>query len=461
MKQLRPLTLTIIVLLTHLTSNGQLISKKESAAIDDILAESSRQFKPSTHLIQHVDILSMTDMKLQENQDVLIEDGVIRKIGKDIQRQGATVIDGTSKYLMPGLTDMHVHLFDNHPLKNTWILNLLINGVTSVRDLYGSPEKLVLRERIGRNEVLAPNLYQSGRIINGIDDKFATYAPTAQKGREIVQAHKKAGYDFIKVYDGLSKDVYKAIVDEANKQDIPVVGHVPDQVTFSGAIDAGQKSIEHLTGYFKWEGSQVKIIDDDYAEVTAESETWNCPTIYNHYLNGSREGAANAVAYAESSGTVPDGISKMWSKRSASASKEVNEIVDKYGASNFESLNRIILNLYQSNAKLIAGTDSGNLPFLVPGYSLHQELKLLSEIGIPTYEVLKMATVNAAQAMNKSDEFGTVEVGKRADLLLLNSNPLENVENLTDKAGLMVRGIWLSKEDIEQLTNEIKLAFGN
>jgi len=135
------------------------------------------------------------------------------------------------------------------------------------------------------------------------------------------------------------------------------------------------------------------------------------------------------------------------------------EIVDKFGQSNFETLKKIVLNLYNSKAKLIAGTDAGNLPLLIPGYSLHQELRIMNEIGIPTYEVLKMTTINAALAMNKDSEFGTVEVGKRADLLLLNSNPLDKIENLQDKNGLMVRGIWVSGEEIKKLADKVKLTF--
>ncbi len=138
-------------------------------------------------------------------------------------------------------------------------MHLLINGVTRVRDLYGSPEKLVLRERIRNNEVLAPTLYQYGQIINGVTDKYFAYASTAKLAREIVETHKKEDYDFIKVYDGLNRDVYTAIIDEAKKQNIAVVGHVPDQIKISEATELGQQTIEHLTGYFEWDGSKVKI----------------------------------------------------------------------------------------------------------------------------------------------------------------------------------------------------------
>src|ERR1700741_759303 len=236
MKKLRPLTLTAIAFLVYLTACGQLISKRESAAIDNILTESSGQFKPKTYIIQNVSILTMKDSELIENQSVLIENGTIQEIGSDIQNQNATIIDGTGKFLMPGLTDMQVHLFDRHPLKNTWMMLLLINGVTSVRDMCGEPGepgKLQLRDKIRRNEILAPNLYQSGPIINGVKDNSGlfAYASSPEQGREIVIGQKKLGYDFIKVYDGLTKEVYKAISDEAQKQGMIVNGHLPDKIT--------------------------------------------------------------------------------------------------------------------------------------------------------------------------------------------------------------------------------------
>ena len=462
MKKFRPLTLTTIAFLFYLTASGQLISKKESAAIDNILTESSGQFKPKTYIIQNVSILTMKDSDLVKNQSVLIENGIIRQIGTDIQNQSATIIDGTGKFLMPGLTDMHVHLFEWHPLKNTWMILLLINGVTSVRDMCGEPGKLQLRDKIKRNEILAPNFYQSGPIINGVKDNgLFAHASSPEQGREIVIGQRKLGYDFIKVYDGLTKEVYEAISDEAQKQGMLVNGHLPDKITLEDAIKSKHNSVEHLNGYFEWKDNQVSIsAPDNYASLTANSDLWNCPTIYNHYMQGSRKGVTEMFSYAETSGLVPSDWTEMWKKRISNNSKETMEIVDKFGQSNFETLKKIVLNLYNSKAKLIAGTDAGNLPLLIPGYSLHQELKIMSEIGIPNYEVLKMTTINAALAMNKETEFGTIEVGKRADLLLLNSNPLDNIENLQNKNGLMVRGIWLSEEDVKKLTDKVKLAFG-
>ena len=318
MKKLKPLTLTTIAFLFYLTASGQLISKKESAAIDNILTESSGQFKPKTYIIQNVSILTMKDSALVKNQSVLIENEIIQAIESDIQNQNATIIDGTGKFLMPGLTDMHVHLFDRHPLKNTWMMLLLINGVTSVRDMCGEPGKLQLRDKIRRSEILAPNLYQSGPIINGVKDNSGlfAYASSPEQGREIVIGQRKLGYDFIKVYDGLTKEVYEAISEEAQKQGMLVNGHLPDKITLEDATKSKLNSVEHLTGYFEWKDNQVSIsVPDNYASVTANSDLWNCPTIYNHYMTGSRKGVAEMFSYAETSGLVPSDWTEMWKKK--------------------------------------------------------------------------------------------------------------------------------------------------
>ncbi len=462
MELIRLFKITTIVFVFHLTANGQVISKKESAAIDVLLTESSEQHKPTTYIIQNASILTMKDSAMVTNTSVLIEDAIIQEIGTDIQNQNAIIIDGTDKFLMPGLTDMHVHLFENHPMKNTWMIMLLINGVTSVRDMCGEPGKLRLRDEIERNEILAPNIYQAGPIINGKTDKSGLfeYASSPEQGRKLVLRQNELGYDFIKVYDDLSIETYAAIADEAHHQGMLVTGHIPDNVTLEDALKLNQNSIEHLTGYFEWKDNQVDLsVSDNYASLTANAGAWNCPTIYNHYLNGSKTGVSEIMEYVESSGLFPSGLRKNWKNRLDNPSKEIIEIIDEYGASNFASLRNIVLSLYNSKAKLIAGTDAGNLPFLIPGYSLHQELRMMNEFGIPIYEVLKMATINAALAMKKDDEFGTVEAGKRADLLLLNSNPLDHIENLQDRNGVMVRGIWLSEEELNKLRNKVKLGF--
>ena len=456
------LSSTLAILLC-IKISAQPISKKQSAAIDNILTELSVKHKPATYIITNVSILTMKESELLTDYSVLVENGKIQKVGRQIVHPNATIIDGTGKYLMPGLTDMHVHLFARHPMRNTWILLLLINGVTTVRDMCGEAEKFSLIEKINRSEILGPTICQAGPIIDGIGNPgLFTIATTPQQGREAVVAQKKAGYDFIKVYNGLAPDVYQAIADEARMQSMLVTGHVPNDVPLQEILDARQNSIEHLTGYMSWKENQVQVhAPDNYASLTAGSGVWNCPTLYNHLMNGSRTAAYQMLKYADSTGLIPPGLKQAWEKRVSSKSANVVEIVDKYGESNFQTIKTIASNLYKADAKLVAGTDAGSLPLLIPGYALHQELEVLKSIGASSFDVLKMATINAAHAMNMDESFGTIEVGKRADLLLLNVNPLENIKSLDDSAGVMIRGIWLSKMDIEKLKADIKRAFGN
>lgn len=441
------------------TSIAQQITKKESAAIDKILTDASATHKPKKYLFKNVNVLTMTDSVVLRNYTVLIESGIIQKIEKDIDQPDVIQIDGTGKYLMPGLVDMHVHLMNHHQLKNTWILLQLLNGVTTVRDMLGEPDKLVLRDNIKNNKVLAPNLYQAGPIVSGTKDPYGLFmvASTAEEGRTLVIQHKKAGYDFIKVYDGLKKDVFAAIADEAHKQNILVVGHIPGDV--SEAIEAGQSSAEHLNGYKTWKQGVVSIIDPQHVSLTANSDLWNCPTLYNFSTEWSIETIEKILNDPSLMGLIPNGVRENWQKRLKDVPKQARETVVKNGPVNLAVMKELTLSLYKSNAKLIAGTDAGSIPFLVPGYALHEELRMLHETGIPIYDVLKMTTVYAAQAMQKESEFGTIEVGKRADLLLLDANPLTSLNNLKLKSGLMIRGIWLSAEDLQKLSTEIKAAF--
>jgi len=198
----------------------------------------------------------------------------------------------------------------------------------------------------------------------------------------------------------------------------------------------------------------------NYASQTANSATWNCPTFCIQYLNWEGLEEANKIM-AEHSEYLPSRLKSTWKKKLNKNIAYKNLLIKKFGAKNKQLITDVTLNLYNADAKLIAGTDASGNSILIPGFSMHRELATLNRIGIPVFEVLKMATVNASLAMNKPEGFGTIEVGKRADLLLLDRNPLEDISNLKAKAGVMVRGIWLSSANLELIKKEIKAAFGN
>lgn len=452
-----------VTLLSFQNAIGQLNTQEQVAEIDNLLREISEEHKPKTYQIQNVSVLTMADSAMLENQDVLVKDGIIRKIGKGLAVDSdATIIDGTGMYLMPGLTDMHVHLTSQDQWQNNWLLLLLINGVTTVRDMHGDHEKLILRENIRSNKILGPNLYQTGKIINDLNNHEYEYAPTPERGREIVIEQKTAGHDFVKVYNELKKDVYNAVLNEAEHQEILVIGHVPDGIEVLEAVNH-LHTIEHLTGYKEWNDSEVYLnAPENYAEITATSNTWNCPTLLTHLVNWDRQRITELINDDEISKLVPDDLKKKRKKHLNKKAKQKTKTVQKHGPQNVHRIQEIVLKLHRANAKLIAGTDATpGFGIMIPGFSLHEELKSMVEIGIPIYDVLEMTTCNAALAMGKEEEFGTIEEGKRADLLLLNSNPFDDIDNLKDKSGVMVRGIWLSDEVIEEISTRIQTTFGN
>lgn len=440
---------------------AQLITKKESEQVTKLLTELSANLRPASYVVRHATVITMKDSIVLQDHDVWIEDGLIRKIGVNLNVPTAIGIDGSGKYLLPGLIDMHGHLLPGHPMIDTWKIHFLLSGVTSIRDMNGmmGSEKLKLRDAIDQNKVFAPTIYQASQLIDSRKGQFSQQAATPEDGKRLVVEAKKAGFDFIKVYDGLTPDVYHAIIQEAASQHIPVVGHVPSSITLSDALDSKQNSIEHLIGFFEWKGSAIQLsAPGDYAKKTARSETWICPTLYNHRLNLSRE-TAQSVLRDSASAIMPKGLYEIWTKITMNQSKEVVEMVDKNGGASFDVLKGIVLSLDRANAKLIAGTDAGNLPFLIPGSSLIEELKLLSKIGISNYKALGMSTSNAALAMNKQSLIGTIEEGKRADMILLQYNPIENLNNLYSNKGVMVRGVWISDAERNRISTAMKNIF--
>jgi imidazolonepropionase-like amidohydrolase len=203
------------------------------------------------------------------------------------------------------------------------------------------------------------------------------------------------------------------------------------------------------------------LTEENYAGITASANIWNCPTLYNFSVEWSTENAQSIFKNSELTELLPRGTVEIWLKRLNNVPKQARGSVNKNGPGNIALMKEIVLNLYKSDAKLIAGTDAGSIPFLVPGFSLQEELRTLQEVGISIYDVLKMTTSNAASAMNKQSEFGTIEEGKRADLLLLDANPLRDLKNLKKKSGMMIRGIWLSHEDLQKISNQMKTIFSN
>jgi len=398
----------------------------------------------------------MDSERVLKSQTLIIQGDKIIKIGSSSTVEipkNAQIIDGKNKFLIPGLMDMHVH-FEEPDL-----MVYLSNGVTTIRNLNGDKTHLKLREKVNLGKLEGPRIYTSGPLICGTKTKWEIkVVPKSQeKVREIVKEQKELGYDFIKVYDGLSSEIYQALMEEAKEQNIKVVGHIPNAVGLKGVLNAGQTSIEHVEkivkDYFGVEYSPQKITE--VAEMVKSSRSFVCPTLALQevfYLNSQGEFKQklknSEMAYVDSE------IMSWWKSQTSpqNNSPSLNkEYEDFY---NFQL--KLTKSLFDSNIPLLAGTDAPNLG-MVPGFSIHEELRNMVMAGLSPYQAIKTATINAATFLGSENENGTIKEGMIADLVLLKKNPLLNISNTKSSVGTMVKGKWYTKQRLySNINNKFK-----
>ncbi|SCZ07735.1 amidohydrolase family protein [Alkaliphilus peptidifermentans] len=412
-------------------NNQEETNQRESQNASD--HQNSQEIEPSvettTVVFQNVNLITMTEDKVLENYSVVIKEGIIAEIG-EFQTvnipEDALIIEGEGKYLMPGLVDMHVHLW-RYGGEDTLYL---VNGITSVQNMWGNPGLLNTRKFNDRR--LGPRIFTTGPIMDGPLPIWpgSKVLETPEVARKAVIAVQEEGYDAVKVYEKLSLEVYEEIMKTAEEIGIKVVGHVPREVGIRKALELGQDSIEHLSGY------TLENIENE-AELTAENNVWNTPTLalFNIF---KEENEIEGLEYID-----PRQI-ETWRRRKPDGGYEYLEIRQNFV--------RII---HEKGGKLLAGTDANN-PFVVPGFSLHNELEYLADAGLTPYEVLKTATYNPAEFLGQLDKLGTVEVGKEADLILLSENPLEDIKNTRSVEGTMARGVWLTHESLQRELDKLK-----
>lgn len=381
---------------------------------------------------------------------------------------GALRIEGSGRYLMPGLADMHVHL---EYFEEPEILGLfLANGVTTVRNMDGRPYLLEWKEQVAEGDLLGPTLYTAGPILDGdppLRDDNTVVRDTAE-ARAAVVRQDSAGYDFIKVYTNLAPEAYRAVIATARERGLPVAGHVPRRVDLAEAL-SGQTAIEHLADYGEWVEAEDSPFRDRWhwskgylampldsakiataAERIARAGVWTVPTL----VQTERELAPTDTlrswrAAPEMAFVPPEGLAQWEAQVEQSAGRMDAadwEIVAR-GSANRQRMTRA---LHEAGARLLVGTDTPN-PFVVPGFSIHEELENFVQAGFTPAEALAAATREAARFLGDLEEWGTVETGKRADLLLLEANPLDDVRNTSRRAGVMVRGRWLPEAELQAL----------
>ncbi|HEV7554695.1 MAG TPA: amidohydrolase family protein, partial [Kofleriaceae bacterium] len=418
----------------------------DEARVEQLVERESKQHAPAKVAFEHVGVVSMAHPGVDADQTVVVDGGRIAAIGPSATTHppaGAMIVNARGKLVMPGLVDMHVHT----QLSSADYLLDLANGVTSVREMDGFPWMLRERERARRNQVLVPNLYVAGHILASRPlSWYATVVTTPEAARAVVREHKAAGYEFIKVHNMVLPEVYDAICDEARKLGIDVVGHIPHEITVAKAVACGQRTFEHFKSYL--DDRTLTLSHEDYVAATKGAEVWNTPTLYN-YRDHIRGDEARAILARPEMRYVPARDRAAWRALANEAPRPIQLRV-------LPLEQKILRDLMPIGAHFLAGTDAGGgYPYEVRGFALHDELALMAAQGMPAPDVLRTATIEPAHAM-RHDDFGTVEVGKRADLVLLHANPLDDVANTAAIDGVMVRGIWLPRVALDEILASIE-----
>jgi len=439
-----------------------------------------------TIAISHVTIIDVTGGPAREDMTVVIDAGRITSLGKNGTisiPENAEAVDGTGKFLIPGLWDMHVHL-----ASPAYLQLFLANGVTGIREMHAFFPATVfkMRQDIRNGKLLGPRIIAAGALIDGPKPNWpgSEVAGNEEEGRKAVQSLKKSGADFIKVYTKLPRPAYLAIADEAKKQGLPFVGHVPESVSAAEAPDLGQKSMEHLYGILlacsmEEDKLRKEVVDAitnldikeirpfmsrihskalaTYNEKKAQAlfakfvknGTWQTPTltVLRALVSLDDEKFTNdpRVKY------MPAFLRSRWPK--ADPSKPLSEPVVNRKAP-YETIVPFVIAMHEAGVKFLAGTDVTN-PYCFPGFSLHDELGLLVSDGKFTpLESLQSATLNSAIFLGMDKDLGTVEKGKIADLVLLDADPLENIKNTQKIAAVFTAGRYLPKAELEKMLKD-------
>jgi imidazolonepropionase-like amidohydrolase len=415
----------------------------------------------------NVNVVPMTSETVIEYQTVVVTDGNIVSISgvKDTAvPEDATIVDGTDRYLMPGLAEMHGHVPGLTSGNLGRVLTLYVaNGITTVRGMLGQPSHLVMRSDINKRNLLGPRLITSGPSFNGRS------VSSPEQGAQMVEDQVAAGYDFLKIHPGLTREEFDAVAEAANRLGIRFAGHVPEDVGVTRALEAGIATIDHFDGYMETllpvnddrSGGLagffgVFIADqadpsriDEIAKATADANVWNVPTesLFEHVTVA--DWAPEDMARWPEMKYMPREAVAQWEGAKREVLNDANYDSDTARRA-VEIRHKLIMALKKSGAGLLLGSDSPQI-FNVPGFAIHRELEYLVDAGLTPFEALQTGTVNPSKFFLSEGLFGSVREGLEADLILLDANPLEDINNTQRIHGVMVRGTWLSRTDLDRL----------
>ncbi len=462
--------LVLIALVTTLgifaDSRGPGPAREESRAKDAAkLAHGSIAQSPKPLVISHITVIDATGAAPQADMTVVIAGNRITQVDKTANvkiPRGAQVLEAKGKFLIPGLWDMHVHLSWT---RASALPVLVVNGVTGVRDMGGRLGEIdEWRTKIAAGLLVGPRIVRAGPQLN--DQKFNPYQMVTgnpDETRGAVRALKEVGVDFIKIHRRLPRDSYFAAIDEAKRQGLSLVGHIPMTVTPEEASDAAQATIEHVETLF--EGTFSAALEDQKLSGairqwrTAEGEKLFARFVKNRTVVTPILAAWHWFTQFSDPSSPPDprsqyvalSMKRAFPRPSKTPAEELTELKQR-----FAEFREVVRGMNRSGVTLMAGTDVAGPR--VPGFSLHDELAVLVECGLTPMQALQAATLTPAKVLNKANDLGSIEVGKIADLVLLDANPLEDIRNTQKVRAVVLNGRLLGRAELEKLLAEAEAA---
>ena len=413
--------------------------------------------------------------EVRRNTTVVVNGNRITAVGADGSVEfppSATRIDAAGRYLYPGLCDAHVHTVH----ADSYAQLLVAHGIVFARDL-GSETSgvLKLRQRWSRADVVAPELFVTGAIVDGDPPvwPFSEAVTTADEARAAVRRLAEAGVDMIKVYSLLNRESYAGAIEEADRLGIPVTGHVPQALTMDDAVEHGHDCVEHLTGFASVLEQLLAVTPADRSGVAgyinefalwprigeientrlvealqplAEAPVWQCPTLI--VMHGITRCADPDFATHPQLAFVPTLLRDFWDQPRYRSFADATKLV-------LEPHQRMVKALHDAGVPLICGTDLAN-PGVFAGFSLHEEMELWQEAGVPARAVLEAATSAPARFLGVEDRLGHLGVDAVASFVLARANPLDDVRNAREIDGVCLRGQWLDRSRLDNLLAEVR-----
>jgi imidazolonepropionase-like amidohydrolase len=416
---------------------------------------------PTITAFTNVGVVPMDSERILENQTVVVSAGRISALGS-----AATVavppearkVDGTGKFLIPALAEMHAHIPPGAEVPDATIERTLFmyaaNGIGRVRGMLGHERHLAFRRRARDGEIFSPAIVTSGPSFNG------NSAPTPEAAVKMVTEQRKGGYDFLKIHPGLSLPTFNALAETADKLRMRFAGHVPAAVGLRRVLLARPATIDHLDGYMEalagpdappaeWFG--VNLVDridvnriPELVKATRMATTWMVPTqiLLENTIDDST--ADELSRRPEMKYASPEQI-KAWSENKAKYLQLPSEQRKK-----FITIRRSLIKaMFDGGVPILLGSDAPQI-WNVPGFSAHRELEVLVASGLTPYQALQTGTINVARFLSIADMVGQIVLNRRADVVLVDGNPLIDIRNTAKISGVMLGGRWMDKADIQK-----------